>query len=136
MKKCFFVVLFLSGCAGPRAVERHKLPTRVCVKWSKDIPEAQATGESLFSSVTRVPSINSSKDCDVVIETEEFGVGWLMSAYMKESVLSPCGKKLGRYSFRYKGDQWQSKLMIGLYDYLSKHPEAGNAGKDCDAESR
>ncbi len=136
MKIYFFVVLVLSACAAPRAVEREKFPVRVCVKWSKDIPEAQATGESLFSSVTRVPSVNSSKDCDVVIETEEFGVGWLMSAYMKEAVLSPCGKKLGRYSFRYKGDQWQAKLMTGLYSFLSKHPEAMNAGKDCGDDSR
>ena len=136
MKIYFVAVLILSGCAAPRAAEREKIPVRVCVKWSKDIPEGQTTGEALFSSVTRVPSVNSSKDCDVVIETEEFGVGWLMSAYMKEAVLSPCGKKLGRYSFRYKGDQWQSKLMTGLYDYLSGHPEAAKASKDCGDESR
>ncbi len=133
MKRILFAVLVLSACAAPHAVERAKRTERVCVKWSKDIPEAQAAGESLFGSVTRVPSVNASKDCDVVIETEEFGVGWLMSAYMKEAVLSPCGKKLGRYSFRYKGDQWQSKLMTGLYDYLSAHPEAAQAGKECSA---
>ena len=136
MKIYFFAVLVLSACAALRAAERAKIPVRVCVKWSKDIPEAQATGESLFSSVTRVASVGASKDCDVVIETEEFGVGWLMSAYMKEAVLSPCGKRLGRYSFRYKGDQWQSKLMTGLHNFLSRHPEAGKASKDCGAESR
>ena len=134
MKRCLFAVLVLSGCAAPRSVEREKIPARVCVKWSKEMPEAQATGEKLFSSVTRVSSVGSSKDCDVVIETEEFGVGWLMSAYMKEAVLSPCGKRLGRYSFRYKGDQWQVKLMTGLYDYLSRHPEA-REDKDCSGQA-
>lgn len=129
MKTLIAVVLFLS--AGARAAEPVKSPVRACVKWSKDIPDAQAAGAGLFESVTRVEGKGPFPACDVVVETESFGVGWFMRAYMKEAVLSPCGAPLGRYSFHYKGDQWQAKLVTGLHEFLVKHPEALAAAKDC-----
>ena len=50
MKTLTIIILFLS--AGARAAEL--LPVKACVKWSKDIPEAQAAGAGLFESVARV----------------------------------------------------------------------------------
>lgn len=131
MKRRLAVVLAVSACAVAQAVERAKSPARVCVKWSKELPDVMSAGKPLFASVARVDGKGPFPACDAVIETESFGVGWLMRAYMKEAVLSPCGKRLGQYSFHYKGDQWQAKLMTGLHGYLAKHPEALNAAKDC-----
>ncbi len=115
--------------AGARAAEL--LPVKACVKWSKDIPAAQAAGAGLFGSVARVEGAGPFSDCGVVVETEAFGVGWLMRAWMKEGVFSPCGKRLGGFKFSYKGDQWQAKLVTGLHAYLTKHPEALAAAKGC-----
>ena len=129
MKALIAAVLFLP--AGARAAEPAKAPVKACVKWSKDIPDAAAAGAGLFESVTRVEGKGPFPGCDVVVETESFGVGWFLRAYMKEAVLSPCGARLGRYSFHYKGDQWQAKLVTGLHGFLAKHPEALAAAKDC-----
>jgi len=54
MKILILVALFLS--TGARAIEPVKSPLKACVKWSKDIPDAQAAGAGLFESVTRNPS--------------------------------------------------------------------------------
>ena len=129
MKILIIAALFLS--AGVRAAEPVKSPLKVCVKWSREIPDAQAAGAGLFESVTRVDGKAPFPGCDIVIETESFGVGWFMRAYMKEAVLSPCGTRLGRYSFHYKGDLWQAKLVTGLHEFLTKHPEVVVAAKDC-----
>jgi hypothetical protein len=107
------------------------LPVKACVKWSRDIPEAQAAGAGLFESVTRVEGPGPFPECGVVAETESFGVGWLMRAWMKEGVYSPCGKRLGGYKIVYKGDQWQAKLVVGLNKFLVKNPELLAAAKDC-----
>jgi hypothetical protein len=122
-----FATLFLS--TGARAAE--PLPVKACVKWSKDIPEAQAAGAGLFESVARVEGKGPFPACDIVVETESFGVGWLMRAWMKEGVFSPCGKRLGGYKITYKGELWQSKLVTGLHQFLTKHPEALAAAKGC-----
>ena len=129
--KTIAALLFISVAA--HAAEPVKLPVRACLKWSKDIPQAQAAGAGLFASVARVEGAGPFADCDVVIVTETFGVGWLMSAYMKEGVFSPCGKRLGGYNFRYKRDQWQEKLIAGLHRFLIKHPAALSAAQDCPA---
>ncbi|MBI5245714.1 MAG: hypothetical protein HY923_00925 [Elusimicrobia bacterium] len=121
-------LLFLTSAAGAA-----ELPVRACVKWSKDIPEAQAAGAGLFKSLARVEGKGPFADCDVVTETETFGVGWLMRAYMKQAVLSPCGKRLGGYKFGYKGDKWQEKMVVELHKFLAKNPEALSAAKDCPA---
>jgi hypothetical protein len=115
------------------AAARAAESTRACVKWSRPIPDAVAAGAGLFASVARVDAKGPYPDCDVVVEAESFGVGWLMSAWMKEAVLSPCGKRLGGYKFRYKGDQWQEKAVSGLRDFLDKNPAALAAAKDCPA---
>lgn len=104
---------------------------RACVKFSREIPLAEAAGVSLFSSVRRVEGNGPHRGCDVVAETESFGVGWLNRAYMKEAVVSPCGRKLGTYSFSYKGDLWQEKAVTGLAKYLEKNPAALAAAKEC-----
>ena len=127
MKTLTIIILFLS--AGARAAEL--LPVKACVKWSKDIPEAQAAGAGLFESVARVEGKGPFPDCGVVVETESFGVGWLMRAWMKEGVFSPCGKRLGGFKFNYKGDAWQAKLVTGLHAFLTKNPEALAAAKAC-----
>lgn len=127
MKTLIIAVLFVSAAA--RAAE--PLPVKACVKWSKDIPEAQAAGAGLFESVSRVEGKGPFPACDVVVETESFGVGWLMRAWMKEGVFSPCGKRLGGFKFGYKGELWQVKLVKGLHQFLTKHPEALAAAKDC-----
>ena len=126
-----FVLPLILLAVSARAAEPKRLEVRACIKWSRDIPDAQKEGAGLFSAVTRVEGKGPFPDCDVVIETESFGVGWLMSAYMKEGVMSPCGKRLGGFSFRYKGDQWQTKMIAGLHEFLTKHPEALTAAKDC-----
>jgi hypothetical protein len=128
-----FIVAMLVSTALVRAAEPVKLPIKACVKWSKDIPEAQAVGAVLFESVARVEGKGPFPACDVVVETESFGVGWLMSAWMKQGVSSPCAKRLGGFKFRYKGDQWQAKIVTGLHEFLTKHPEALAAAKDCPA---
>ncbi len=129
MKPLIAAALFLSITA--RAAEPERSPARACVKWSKDIPEAQAAGAGLFASTARVEGKGPFPDCDIVVETESFGVGWLMSAWMKEGVFSPCGKRLGGYKFHYKGDLWQKKIVTGLHEFLTKHPGAFAAAKDC-----
>lgn len=129
MKALVIAMMFLS--TGAPATEPVKFPLKACVKWSKDIPEAQAAGVGLFDSVARVEGKAPFTGCDIVVETESFGVGWFMRAYMKEAVLSPCGACLGRYSFHYKGDLWQAKLVTGLHEFLANHPEAVAAAKDC-----
>ncbi|UPT73230.1 MAG: hypothetical protein M0D55_15250 [Elusimicrobiota bacterium] len=106
---------------------------RACIKWSREIPEAKAAGVSRFSSVERVEGAGPFPNCDIVAETESFGVGWLMRAYMKEAVFSPCGKRLGKFSFSYKGDAWQEKVVTGLADFIAKNPEALAAAKECPA---
>lgn len=121
------IVLALALAASASAAD---LP-RACVKFSREIPLAEAAGVSLFKSVKRVEGKGPFPDCDVVAETDSFGVGWLMRAYMKESVVSPCGKKLGNFSFSYKGDGWQEKVVTGLAKFLEKHPEALAAAKEC-----
>lgn len=115
----------------PDARAAELRPAKACVKWSKDIPEAQAAGAGLFESVTRVEGAGPFPACDVVTETESFGVGWLMRAWMKQGVYSPCGKRLGGYKVRYKGDQWQAKIVVGLHDFVVKNPEALATAKDC-----
>lgn len=121
------IALALALAASARAAE---LP-RACVKFSHEIPLAEASGVSLFKSVKRVEGKGPFADCDVVGETESFGVGWLNRAYMTEAVLSPCGRKLGKFSFSYKGDGWQEKVVAGLAKFLEKHPEALAAAKEC-----
>lgn len=106
---------------------------KACVKWSKEIPQAQAAGAGRFASVARVEGKGPFADCDFVVETESFGVGWLMRAWMKEGVYSSCGKRLGGFKFHYKGDVWQDKVVTGLHQFLAKNPEALKAAKDCPA---
>lgn len=130
--KCI-VIAALMLAASVRAAEPAKLPVKACVKWSKDIPEAQAAGAGLFDAVTRVEGKAPFPGCGVVVETESFGVGWLMRAWMKQGVFSPCGKRLGGFKFHYQGDQWQAKSVSGLHEFLAKHPEAIAAAKDCPA---
>lgn len=107
------------------------IPAKACVKWSQDIPGAQAAGAGLFQAVVRVEGAGPFPDCAVVTETESFGVGWLMRAWMKQGVYSPCGRRLGGYKIRYKGDQWQSRIVTGLHGFLRKNPEALAAAKEC-----
>lgn len=127
MKAMIAAVLLFPAAADAAGL----VPVKACVKWSKDIPDAQAAGAGLFESVARVEGPGPFPSCDVVAETESFGVGWLMRAWMKEGVYSPCGKRLGGYKVRYKGDQWQAKIVTGLYKFLEKNPEALAAAKDC-----
>lgn len=127
MRTLIAAVLLLS--TGARAADL--LPVKACVKWSKDIPEAHAAASGLFESLTRVEGNGPFPDCGVVAETESFGVGWLMRAWMKEGVYSPCGKRLGGYKIRYKGDQWQAKLVTGLHDFVVKNSVIVSAAKDC-----
>jgi hypothetical protein len=127
MRTVIAVLLLLP--AGARAAELAAV--KACVKWSKDIPEAQAAGAGRFASVARVEGKGPFAACDVVVETEAFGVGWLMRAWMKEGVFSPCGQRLGGFKFRYKGDAWQAKMVTGLHDYLRKNPGVLATAKDC-----
>ncbi len=129
--KNIVIAALLVPAAIVRAAEPVKFSAKACVKWSKEIPQAQAAGEGLFASVARVEGKGPFPACDVVVETESFGVGWLMRAWMKEGVFSPCGQRLGGFKFRYKGDQWQEKVVAGLHEFLTKHPEALAAAKDC-----
>jgi hypothetical protein len=129
--KFLFIAAMLVSPASARAAQPVKSAARACVKWSKDIPEAQAAGAELFASMARVEGKGPFPACDVVVETESFGVGWLMRAWMKEGVYSSCGKRLGGFDFSYKGDQWQVKLVAGLHQFLAKRPEALAAAKDC-----
>ena len=115
--------LMLLFAVTARAVESSVPPLRACVKWSKEIPDAKAAGTGLFASIERVEGKAPFPGCDIVIETESFGVGWLMRAYMKEGVFTACGKRLGGYDFHYKGDLWQEKMVTGLHEYLKKHGE-------------
>lgn len=108
---------------------------KACVKWSKDIPEAQAAGGGLFASVSRVSGDGPHPECDVVAATESFGVGWLMRAWMKEGVFSSCGERLGGYKINYKGEEWQTKLVKGLHEFLAKNPGALAGAKPCTAPS-
>ncbi|MDD5303659.1 MAG: hypothetical protein PHS14_11190, partial [Elusimicrobia bacterium] len=73
MKALIAAALLLS--TGARAAEL--LPVKACVKWSKDLPEAQAAGAGLFESVARVEGKGPFPACGAVVETEAFGVGWL-----------------------------------------------------------
>ncbi|MDP3543744.1 MAG: hypothetical protein Q8T11_14845 [Elusimicrobiota bacterium] len=113
------------------AFAAEPLPVKVCVKWSKDLPAAQAAGAGLFESVTRVEGKGPFASCGVVVETESFGVGWLMRAWMRQGVYSPCGERLGGFKFRYKGDEWQVKLVVGLHEFLVKNPEKLRSAKGC-----
>jgi len=125
----------LLACASARAAEPdpENFKLRACVKWSKDIPEAVAAGAGLFASTLRVEGDGPHPNCDVVARTESFGVGWLMRAWMKEGVYSPCGERLGGYKLRYKGDQWQIKIVQGLDKFLEKNPNALKDAKACAA---
>jgi hypothetical protein len=125
-------VLLLAAPAA-RAAESQNFRLRACVKWSQDVPEAVAKGSGLFASTKRVEGAGPFPGCDVVVETESFGVGWLMKAWMKEGVYSPCGERLGGYKFRYKGDEWQAKIVAGLDKFLEKNPEALARAKACPA---
>lgn len=124
-------ILLAAALLLPAAASAAGLPVKACVKWSKDIPAAEAAGAGLFESLTRVEGTGPFPACDVVAETDSFGVGWLMRAWMKEGVYSPCGKRLGGYTIRYKGDEWQAKIVAGLHAFIVKNPEALSAAKDC-----
>ncbi len=127
MNTLIAVTLFLAS--GARAAELF--PVKACVKWSKDIPRAQAAGAGLFDSVTRVEGKGPFPACGVVVEAESFGVGWLMNAWMKQGVFSSCGERLGGFKFRYKGDLWEEKLVTGLHQFLVKNPKILAAAKSC-----
>lgn len=118
---------------GANANAAGSLPLKACVKWSKEIPAAAAAGAGLFESVARVEGGGPFPDCGVVAETESFGVGWLMRAWMKEGVYSPCGERLGGFKIRYKGEQWQEKVVTGLHDFIVKNPGVLAAAKKCPA---
>ena len=124
-------VMLLAASARAAEIQSENYKLRACVKWSKEIPEAVAAGSGLFASTLRVEGKGPRPDCDVVAETESFGVGWLMRAWMKEGVFSPCGERLGGYKFHYKGEQWQTKLVQGLDKFLEKHPKALKEAKAC-----
>ena len=123
----------LLACARARAADSENFKLRACVKWSKDIPEAIAAGSGLFASTLRVEGSGPHPACDVVAETESFGMGWLMRAWIKEGVFSPCGERLGGFKFRYKGDQWQIRIAQGLDKFLEKNPKALKDAKTCPA---
>ncbi len=127
MRALIVAALFLPSAA--RAVEPSLV--RACVKWSKDIPEAQAAGAGRFLSVARVEGKGPHASCGVVAETESFGVGWLMRAWMKEGVFSPCGERLGGYTVHYKGEEWQAKVVVGLHEFLTKNPGALTSARKC-----
>ena len=129
MRVLFAAALLLAPAA--RAAEAETYKRRACVKWSREIPETIAAGAGLFASTARVEGPGPFPSCDVVVETESFGVGWLMRAWMKQAVLSPCGEKLGSYKFRYKGEEWQGKIATGLAAFLEKHPKALAEAKAC-----
>lgn len=124
MKILLLAVLFV-----PSAV-RAAAPVAACVKWSKDIPLSSTPD---FSSVTRVEGKGPFPACGVVTETETFGVGWLMRAWMKQGVYSACGERLGGYKINYKGEEWQKKIVTGLSEFLIKNPNALAAAKPCPA---
>jgi len=127
----------LAGCAGPRlGAPRPPLSVAACVKWSRPLPAAEAAGAGVFSSLKRVEGEPPYEGCDAVSETERFGVGWLRTPYMKAVVLDRCGRRVGRYSFTYKGEQWQEKLVLGLYDHLKENPAAAKPGAACDGDAR
>lgn len=126
--KSFMASVFLFATSAHAA---DLTSVKACLKWSKDISQAQAAGAGRFASVSRVEGKGPFSDCDFVVEAESFGVGWLMRAWMKEGVYSACGKRLGDYKFHYKGDAWQEKAVTGLQKFLTKHPEALTTSKDC-----
>lgn len=125
MKMILLAVLLWPSAA------RAAAPVKACVKWSREIPRAEAAGAGLFSSVARVEGKGPFTDCGVVVETESFGVGWLMRAWMKEGVYSSCGERLGGFKINYKGDEWQEKAILGLHEFLVKNPGALPAAKPC-----
>jgi hypothetical protein len=133
--RALLVAIALLAAPSLRAaeVQSENYKVRACVKWSKDVPEAIAAGSGLFASTARVEGKGPFPACDVVAETESFGVGWLMRAWMKEGVYSPCGERLGGYKLRYKGDQWQVKIVQGLDTFLEKNPKALKEAKACTA---
>ncbi len=106
-------------------------PVRACLKWSKEAPEAEAAGAKAFASFTLVKGAGPHHGCEVVASVDDFGVGWLMRAWMKVAVHSPCGKELGRFKIGYKGDAWQEKLVAELSEWLAKNPAAPAAAKEC-----
>lgn len=128
MKSLILLAALLTAASSAAA---QPLPVKACVKWSRDIPSAQTAGAGLFESVARVEGKGPFADCGVVAETESFGVGWFMRAWMKEGVYSPCGRRLGGFTFHYKGDQWQTTLMTKLHEFLEKRPDALAAAKTC-----
>lgn len=115
----------------PGAASAGPLPLKACLKWSKDLPASRAAGEGLFESVSLVEGKGPFPSCGVVLETESFGVGWLMRAWMKQGVYSPCGERLGGFKFRYKGDEWQVKLVTGLHAFILKNPAKLSSAKGC-----
>lgn len=117
------LALVLSLAAGS-ARAADLAPLKACVKWSRDIPDAQAAAAGRFASVTRVEGAAPYSGCEVVTVTETFGVGWLMRAWMKQGVFNACGERLGGYKVNYKGEEWQGKIVVALHDFLSKNPEA------------
>ena len=129
MKTLVAVLVLFS--AGAQAADFTSV--KACVKWSKEIAQAELTGAGLFASVARVEGKGPFPACDVVVEADSFGVGWLMRAWMKEGVYSSCGKRLGDFKFHYKGDLWQEKAVTGLHQFLTKNPEALTAAKECPA---
>jgi hypothetical protein len=135
--RALLAATLLLAASSPRAAETpaENYKVRACVKWSKEIPEAIAAGSGLFASTVRVEGDGWHPDCDVVAVTESFGVGWLMRAWMKEGVYSACGERLGGYKLRYKGDQWQVKIVQGLDKFLEKNPRAFKDAKACPAPS-
>jgi hypothetical protein len=124
-------VLLLGSGARAAEPEPENFKLRACVKWSKDVPEAVAAGAGLFAATQRVEGDGPHPACDVVAVTEAFGVGWLMRAWMKEGVYSPCGERVGGYTIRYKGEQWQMKIVQGLDKFLEKNPKALKDAKKC-----
>lgn len=108
-----------------------KSPLAACLKWTKDAPAAQAAGEKAFASFRRVEGAGPWSGCDAVAVVDDFGVGWFMRAYMKPSVRTACGERLGAFSFHYKDDAWQEKLVAGLRAWLDKNPDKLKAAKAC-----
>ncbi len=120
--KTLLAFVLLAAPASARVIEPSTL--KACVKWSREIPDIKAAGSGRFSSVERVDGAGPYAGCDVVTQTETFGVGWLMRAWMKQGVFTACGERLGGYRVNYKGEEWQAKVVVGLSSFLSKNPEA------------
>ncbi len=120
MKLTLLAVFFLASAA------RAGAPVKACLKWSREIPRAEAAAAGLFASVLRVEGKGPFTECDVVVETESFGVGW-----MKEAVYSSCGERLGGFKINYKGDEWQEKAVVGLHEFLEKNPGVLASAQPC-----